>query len=856
MKRLFLKRICTAAIVWSLGMGTVVPVFADSGEAVVVQEKIAQAASIGAVYISANSYFELVQASLLPGDDGKIVTFKVKLHNGESSDLSLIDYWVRLQTTAGTQFSINLLPKDKDKNRVPAGGEEEISFYAKVGPTVTLQDLVFNFIRWDFSVANFERKLGQITVPWDYSLLTQVDERRIVAVGGTQLKTSVSQMTVNSGDEEHYVSLTYSLENIGSKSATLPGYTYSIRTPEGLMYPLDGSGGKELTVNPRAKKVVKLTGTIPLSVPQDGWELVVTETEPTAKIQLPVAFYLLPASTTDDVTVPAGGTKVVEVGDIPLALSVGRVSMSKNDVNYNATVYLHLENRGNGLVRVPGYSFNVRTSEGLVYPASSAGMNNLSILPRSSKNVELSVSIPVGVAVDKLELVVNEPASSGSGGSGAGSGSGGTGGSGTVDSRFEYPIAVFRLPSPTSNEGQLGETTEFSNKSGVYALTFNSMQRLPWEETDILTADLTLTNRGSSALPIPALSGYFLLDGAIQVPAKIVQTDRLISLAKDGEVDLQLYGSIPYTYAYSDLKLIVQEKVSETETNDLAEFNNESDALTMPVIATSGTHAIDAVGRQAGLSIRSSRSYTGVDSSLFTVQLNVENREKRFTNLGKLVGYFKTKDDLMFPATISEVKKKIGPMGKAIMQVSANLPSGFDTSGMQLILGEGVKDAKLAEGADVPNAYVNAVTFDIPLESSTVQEGFNKLDLFPYTLSIGKLSATAVTTSQFSLSFEYSLSKNTFVESSGEEHQVIVEFSDPAGGLSLTQTLTLDKSTDPEAAGNLAVGQYTKTILKTDPALLARLPYLSNYKINVYDQFLGQKKLIASQTFNWFVTSE
>ncbi|WP_127580039.1 hypothetical protein [Paenibacillus koleovorans] len=847
MKRRLVQRMFTAAVVMALVMSPTMPVLADGGEEAAVHEKIAQASSIGSVYIGPSSYFELLQASLAPGEEGRVVTFKIRLHNGGTADLSLIDYWLRLQTTTGQEFAINLLPRDKDKNRVPAGGNEELTFYAKVGPTTSLQDLVFRFIQWDFSAPRFERSLGQVSVPWDYSLLTQADERRIVDVGGTRLKTAVSRVTVGRGAEDYYVSLTYRLENIGSKSATLPGYSYAIRTSEGLLYPLDGSGAKDLAIYPRAAKEVRLTGTIPVAVPQDGWELVVTETEPTAKIQLPVAFYVLPASTTEDVSVPTGGKKVVDVNGLPLALSIGRVSMSKNDVNYKATVYLRLENQGNEVARVPGYAFIVRTGEGLSYPATAAGMSNLSILPRSAKDVTLNVSIPVGVAADKLELVVNSPTSAGNGGGS---------GTGAADSRFEYPIAVFELPSPTTNEGQLGGTSEFSNKSGVYALTFNSMQRLPWEETDILSADLTLTGRGSSSLPIPALSGYFLLDGAIQVPAKIVQTDRLISLAKDGAVNLQLYGSIPYTYAYSDLKLIVQEKVSETETNDLAEFKNEADAMTMPVIATSDTHTIDAVGRQAGLSIRSSRTYSGVDSSLFTVQLNVENREKRFTNVGKLVGYFKTKDDLMFPATISEVKKKISPMGKAVLQVSANLPAGFDTASMQLILGEGVKDARLAEGADAPNAYVNAVTFNIPGESSKVQEGFNRLDLFPYTLSIGKLSSTAVTTSQFALSFEYTLSKNMFAESSGEEHQVIVEFSDPAGGLSFSQTLTLDKSTDPEAVGNLAVGQYTKTILKNDPALLARLPYLSSYKINVYDQFLGQKKLIASQTINWFVTSE
>jgi hypothetical protein len=836
----------------------VVPVFADSSSVYSEQDKIALSASVGSVYISNNSYFQIEQASVLPGDDGKVVTFKVKLHNGDNRELSFIDYWVRLQTVAGTQFSVNLMPKDKDKNRVPSGSEETISFYAKVNDSTNLQDLVFKFIQWDFSAANFERNLGDVYVPWDYTQLTLSDEKRIVNVGGTQLKTGVSRLVVNKNEDQYWVSLTYAIENIGSKSALLPGYTFAIRTSEGLVYPLDGSGAKDLSVHPRAAKEVKLTGTIPATIPESGWELVITELEPTAKIQLPVAFYQLPASSTDDTSTPITGKKVVQVGDIPLAVSVGRVSMNKNDVSYQTTVYMHLENEGNESIAVPNYEFVIRTADGLSYPVTATGMDKLSILPRGSKDITLNVNIPVSVQVNKLELIMNQPiATGGTGGNNGGNGAGGSGApSGATDNRFRYPIVVFTLPSPTQNEGKVGTTSEFSNKNGVYGLTFNGVQRLPWEEMDIVSADLSLSNKGSSALPIPELTGYFLLDGSIKVPAKLVQTDSVISVAGDNKVGFQLYGTIPYTYEYSELLLIVQEKVSETETNDLVQFKNDKEDMSMPFIGTGEGYKISGTGRNSNLSIRNSRTYNGLDSSLFAVQLSVENLEKRFTNISKLVGYFKTKDDLMFPAQFAEVKKKVSPLGKAILNVSTPLPPNFDTTGMELIIGEGVKDSKLAEGAAVPDAYIHGVTFSIPGESKTVQENFNKMDIFPYTLTINQLSATMVTTEQFAFKFDYALSKNTFAETSGEEHKIIVEFSDVNGGVTFSQTFTLDKNADPEAAGNLAVGQHSRSILKSDPAILVKLPYLTQYKINVYDEFLGQKKLLASQSFNWFVTSE
>ncbi|MDF2670545.1 MAG: hypothetical protein K0R67_2851 [Paenibacillus sp.] len=858
MKQLFVRRLYTAALALTLSTSLVVPVMADSGAVISAQEKIALSSSIGSVYISNNSYFQLEQATILPGEEGKIVSFKVKLHNGDQSDISFIDYWVRLQSSSGTQFSVNLLPKDKDKNRVPAGSEETITFYAKVNESINLQDLIFKIIRWDFSAANFERTVGEITVPWDYTQLTMVDEKRIVNVGGTQLKTSVPKLRVNKKEDEYFVNLTYSIENIGSKSVTLPAYTYSIRTPEGLLYPLDGAAAKDLAVHPRANKEVKLTATIPASIPETGWELVITELEATAKIPLPVAFYQLPASSADEVITPVTGPKVILVKEVPLSVSVGRVSMNKNDVNYQTTVYVHLENQGNESIAVPNYEFVIRTSEGISYPAAATGLTNLSILPRSSKDITLNVDIPVSVQVSSLELILNQPAAgSPSGGTGTGS-SGGTGGTvgGSTDKEALNPVAIFILPSPTQNEGTVGTASEFSNKNGIYNITFNGIQRLPWEEKDIVTASLSLSGKSSSALPIPALTGYFLLDGSIKVPAKMVQTDSVISIHNEAKVGFQIYGTVPYTYDYSELQLIVQEKVSDTETNDLVKFKNNKTAMSMPFIGTGEGYKITGVGRNSSLSIRNSRTYNGLDSSLFAVQLSVENLEKRFTNISKLVGYFKTKDELMFPAQIAEVKKKVSPLGKAILNVTTSLPPNFDTSGMELIIGEGVKDGALADGATTPDAYINGVTFSIPGESKVVQDHLGKLDLFPFTLSINKVSASIVQTEQFAFSFDYSLNKNTFAESSGEEHKIIVEFSDVNGGVNFSQTYTLDKSTDPEVAGNLAVGQHSKTILKTDPAILVRLPYLTQYKVNIYDEFLGQKKLLASQTINWFVTTE
>ncbi len=77
--------------------------------------RMLEAPSLGRVQISKNSYFELKEAHLLSDTGQSAVTFTVSVHNGEASDLMFINYWIRLSTKSGSQFSVKTLPSDKDK---------------------------------------------------------------------------------------------------------------------------------------------------------------------------------------------------------------------------------------------------------------------------------------------------------------------------------------------------------------------------------------------------------------------------------------------------------------------------------------------------------------------------------------------------------------------------------------------------------------------------------------------------------------------------------------------------------------------------------------------------------------------
>src|SRR5690606_40097194 len=60
------------------------------------------------VQLHANSYIQLHEILMLPSIDGNIVSMTVEWFNGESRDLTFIDYWLNLKTKSGSVFSVNL----------------------------------------------------------------------------------------------------------------------------------------------------------------------------------------------------------------------------------------------------------------------------------------------------------------------------------------------------------------------------------------------------------------------------------------------------------------------------------------------------------------------------------------------------------------------------------------------------------------------------------------------------------------------------------------------------------------------------------------------------------------------------
>ena len=782
---------------------------------------------------SGNVTFELVDLNMIPSGSSQIVAFSIAYHNQSGTPLPLIDYWVRLASKSGSQFDIKISAQDKDADLVAPNSRKVITYYSKVSSTVKITDLVIRMIQWDFNSPNYERSLGQFAIPAQYDDAVKAQGTKTYYISDVLMQAKVTSASLSKSDSNHIVNLNFQLTNVGNTSVALPKYQFYVLTSNGIMYPLETMDMKDNEqLFPLIPKQISLRGQVPLSIDSKGWQLVLTVHDEMVQGSVPVASFYLPTFTAGEtITVEYGKTKDLTVDNMKVRTKVERFTRSKNDANYVGTVTFSFENLGNNPVTLPKYEYGIRTGDGLTYPIT-VDAGDISINPRVKKEIKLTVTVPASVSDKNWSLVLFSPKSEG-----------GAPLSGVT-------LAMYLLPDTTAKELTVGSSFEYQNENGQYTIRLDNVQRIPWEDQDILSVNVTIRNPSAQSKPVPALEGSFLLDNTVDVPFQSIQKDNVIAIKGLSSISYTLYGKIPYTYDYSTLKIGLKEKTGDNTSIDIAEFVTDSKVQQLKKIPVNGSHRIDGVGRQAEISVRFVRSYSGGEGTIYTVLVNMDNKEKRYTNLAKLVGYFKTKDDLMLPATVTEISKKISPNGRAALYFWTILPGNINPDGIELILGEAVDSNGLLTGGE-PIGYINPVSFSLPAEPSEPAQEFVDLTLFPYTITMKNFNASLVNTKSVSFAFDYALTKNLFVETAEEEHQLVLEFTDNANSVAFTRTFTLNKSGED----NLKLGDNKATIVIDDEYILQKLQVLSKYKVKVYDQFMGQKKLLAEKEFAWFTVS-
>jgi LEA14-like dessication related protein len=800
---------------------TNLPVSADS-------QKNEALNSLKSVYLDGESYIQLKNLYSMPGNQKQTIAFTLSLSNKGNSDIQFIDYWVNLRSKSGTSFSINMMDTAKGTQTVPSNSTSDFQFYASVDASLALSDLIFDIIKWDFNQPNFKRALGSINVPMNYSNLTPVNTVKELEIEQSKMSSKVEKLVFNKGGKENSLNIDYKVQNIGKRSINFPEYNFYVLTEDEVMYKLNTTDTANLVIQPQFIKTIKLKTNIPNSISANKLQLLLTKV--VTGIELPIGLYQLPEKAADQEATAEKEKAIIDVDGDTINGFVKKIIVNRLLNNSQIKISFTMENESATSITVPNYEFIAVTSDGLQYPMSTSDLNNLKLNPKESKTIELSVLIPIDVSAEDLTLNMNTK----------------------INQDESFKVASFKTPSSLNTAGQ--DEFTFTDSHGTYKVSLGQLQRLPWEDEDIVSAMIKIENVSQETLPVPNLNAVLELDGIKiqESQLKGIVLDSIIGIKPKQSTNLVLLTKIPYTYDYSKVKLLLQEK-DENETIEIGEVEKTIANFEIPSVDTNQTYGITGVGRRSELQVQSLKAYDDdedKDNQLVYLEVSYKNLEKRATDLSQFVAYFKTDDGVYYPAVLSKPGNKLNPMQRALLSVSAEIPRHYSTTGLSLVIGEGIGSDGFVKIGETASAYIDAATMNLPLETDPkAKSSLEKLEIYPYTLTINKPVATVTSPGSFKLDFNYNLKEASNYSQVVTDHNLVFSISD--GTNKLEKTVGLAKAIEGTTDKLELADGKDATLYFNIPTELQNKYEIRNYTIKIYDECQGYRKLLGEKSLLW-----
>lgn len=514
---------------------------------------------IDIVKMNATQSVALSDISIYPDGKNNRVTFTLTFFNNGYTDMEFINYWVRLQSTGGQSYSVNLLSNDKDKNKVPALSTESFSFYANVGKDVSLADLRFNLIQWDFSVAGYERALGTLQVPADYALETKAGQSRTVWLNQIKTVSRAENMRVTKREKANQISLKFFLKNNDIQPLVLPEMQFKLKTSNGLLYPLKATVlTKDALIQPLEEKEGVLTGTVPSEVSLDGAQLVITKSEAinNSTVTTALAYYELLEKKAEPQNETAEQLFMTDKGTYGAVVNqFYRIPWEDKDI---AVIDVTVTNRSNDSLPVPELASYLMIDDSVRVESQNIRMDEMIALkPSQSMNLQIMGKIPYTYDIDQLKVILQEVNKEGE----------------KVSSTdiSELAVNTAKTESPTVAVGDSYTTS--SKLMDQVAYTISDVQRYSSENESIYVTQVEVKNLEKRQLALSSLVGYFKMADGVTVAATNVTSKGKVP--PNGKANLYFYTVVPESYELEGSSLIMGRAVAEGK---LVEGETKADA--------------------------------------------------------------------------------------------------------------------------------------------------------------------------------------------------------------------------------------------------------------------------------------
>ncbi|MFE4713360.1 hypothetical protein ACFRAM_21095 [Paenibacillus sp. NPDC056722] len=776
---------------------------------------------LGTIALKNGVSVKLTDVNLMEQDNGNILTYSLSYTNGTNSSVLLKDYFNKVTTPGGTVVQGNTVTSSTYAKSIPAKSTQSVTYYVNIGKANKINGMKISLYTWDFNSADFRRQLGTFTVPAAYSIIVPQDQSKNLTLNNQPVSTKAESLQIYKYNGKVYAKVGISFSNLGTKALedlNLKGYLASVG---GSIFKLslDDTAGANHKVQPKEKKTIFFLTEIPSYIKTDKMRLQFSQEDSALKIELPVASYNLPAATTPNLVVPSTVVKKILISNntVETELKSAKVAASGNSAKW--ALKFRVKNSGNKSVTLPAYKLEVKASEGFSFPVDSKAFASLTLKPLEEKTIDLTAEVPLSIDQAKLQLQLVEPAAEG---------------------KIIFPTAYYQIPySLQSNQWQDSEYM-VDNNHGKFGVKFVNIQRLPWLDKDQMVVKINIRNLQSTSVQLPTLKGIVMAeDNNVSGTSQVVTEDTQTILAPNETVAVYVLFTVPYAYTFNHLKIELQETVGEEKENFLT-LNTTQLYNQVKEIEPLSPFKLELVGKKAEVVELLTTVYPGTGSNIMYTELVMTNEEKRRADQAQLVAYYKTQDNYYYEAKVSQSETPPGPNGKSLVTVWSKIPANVDPSKLVLYLGAGVADGKLTSPGGKPTGFINTVSLGLNMVTEEPQNNLLGINMSPYTLSITDANATVTVGSDtLNAVLNYNLEVSNLYEAGPYEHKLVLELVDPLGQ-SMSQTLNF--GTDLQVG---SFKRYAMTLTSNGYKTLDG----GAIRLNVYDEFQGQRKLLATQTY-------
>ncbi|QUL54874.1 hypothetical protein KDC22_32350 [Paenibacillus tritici] len=774
---------------------------------------------IGAVSLKNGVSVRLLDAALQPQEGGNILTYTLNYYNQSNSSVSLIDYFSRVTTSSGAVIQGKPVTSSAAIKSIPANSSQPVTYYVNAGQAAKLNGVRISLFGWDFSQANYQKKLGMFTIPGSYSTVIARGQSKKLVLGEMPVISKAESLQIIKTNGKVYARVGVSLSNSGTKVLKDTGLKGYLVSAGGSRFELNADKA-DYQIQPKEKRTLYYLADIPAYTKLDHMSLQFVREDSTLQLKLPVAEYKLPVAELPNFTVPVNAVAKLKVANHTIETQLASAAVYAEDNLAKWSLQFRVRNTGNQAVTIPDYPFSLTTAEGYSYPVSNKALAGLQLKPLEERTVELRAELPQKLNQGVLQLQMNEPAE---------------------ENRMAFPAAYFQIPYSLQPDHLRATEYPVQNSLGSFVVKLESVERLPWSDQDQIVAKVSLRNTGAASVQLPALTALLKAgDMDISGTSQIIIDGSKSQLAPRETAVLYIAGKLPYSYDLTKLKMILQYASGEAKLNFLTLFTSQLDNTLRTVDAGEPFH-LELTGKKAEVLERQTRIYPGIDSKLVYTELVMTNEELRRSQPAQLVGYYRTPDHQYFEAVITQSAAALNAKEKSLVTVWSKLPPEINASELTLYLGEGIAEGKLTAPGAVPTAYIETVGLALNPANPAPQPSLQKLELFPYSLSVNQVTATMTEEREsIETQINYRLTRSESYVTGDNEHKFVVELVDPFGQPSEKLLSLGEEPAGAGAVGNLSFSRNHKAYKALTGVTV---------RVNVYDEFQGKRILLGSQSY-------